>query len=98
MPENTPPAQQQARLHFPSVVIRNASELRLADAGVVVVGKPDAGSAFLIDGINCAVSREDPVVIRPFGPGSEGGTVTLTLVCQSILGVNTDASKAGPDA
>ncbi|MFI7329378.1 helix-turn-helix transcriptional regulator [Streptomyces rubiginosohelvolus] len=81
---------------LPHVVIRNADELRLASGDTTVVtGGPD--STLLIDGIKYAISNEDPVVIRPHGPGIDGGTITLTLICGSILGENEPEQEA-PDA
>ncbi|MGC5534205.1 helix-turn-helix transcriptional regulator [Streptomyces sp. SR-10] len=81
---------------LPRVVIRNADELRLASGeATVVTGGPT--STLLIDGIKYAVSNEDPVVIRPHGPGIDGGTITLTLICDSILGENRPEQE-GPDA
>lgn len=81
---------------LPHVVVRNADELRLASGdATVVTGGPD--SALLIDGIKYAVSNEDPVVIRPHGPGIDGGTITLTLICGSILG-ETGPGQEDPDA
>ncbi|MGW5291461.1 hypothetical protein [Streptomyces bacillaris] len=81
---------------LPHVVVRNADELRLASGeATVVTGGPD--SALLIDGIKYAVSSEDPVVIRPHGPGIDGGTITLTLICGSILG-ETGQGQEDPDA
>lgn len=81
---------------LPHVVIRNADELHLASGeAVVVTGGRD--SALLIDEVKYAVSNEDPVVIRPHGPGIEGGTITLTLICGSILG-ETRPDQEAPDA
>lgn len=80
-------------VRLPHVVVRNAHELRLAGgAATVVAGGPN--SALLIDDINYAVSNEDPVVIRPHGTG---GTVRLTLICDSILG-ETGSNSGVSDA
>ncbi|WP_432008744.1 helix-turn-helix transcriptional regulator [Streptomyces bacillaris] len=89
-------SRSAASVRLPHVVIRNADELRLASGeATVVTGGPD--SALLIDGIKYAVSNEDPVVIRPHGPGIDGGTITLTLICGSILG-ETGPGQEDPDA
>ncbi|WP_186343705.1 AlpA family transcriptional regulator [Streptomyces sp. CFMR 7] len=89
-------SRKATSIRLPHVVIRNADELRLAsgEAAVVTGG---ADSAILIDGIKYAVSNEEPVVIRPHGPGIHGGTITLTLICDSILGENRPEQEA-PDA
>lgn len=84
---------KSATARQPHVVIRNADELRLASGeATVVTGGPD--SAILVDGIKYAVSNEDPVVIRPHGPGIDGGTITLTLICDSILGETEPGQEA----
>lgn len=81
---------------LPHVVIRNADELRLASGeATVVTGGPD--SAVLVDGIKYAISNEDPAIIRLHGPGIDGGTITLTLICGSILGEN-EPEREAPDA
>jgi hypothetical protein len=56
----------------------------------------DKDSRLVIDGQLMTVSSEHPVVVQPFFDGDEGGTVTVTLVCKTILGIDTRAGTPRP--
>jgi hypothetical protein len=69
----------------PAVEISNAISSRadeLPEKPTVFAGGLD--SRLLIGGIFYAVSDAHPVVLDPFGPGTPGGLLTLTLVCDRI--------------
>lgn len=74
------------RVLVPAVELRGVKSLSLRGAPgaarQVLTGGADA--RFTIDGIRYATSAEHPVIVEPFGPGTEGGFVTLTLVASEV--------------
>ncbi|MFD3523871.1 hypothetical protein [Streptomyces sp. NPDC058653] len=66
----------------PSVEISGAQSLPLGDGRTIVVGGENG--RLLIDGVNFAVSTDDPVTVSPFGHGVSGGRVALTLLCDRV--------------